>query len=616
MYKWIVSLVIALSAFLGGWIIATEAVASVEGRVIRQAPLLISPADAANFGNIAEVKLAWQWSRPLNADERYDVRVWRAGEPAYGITWTTDSHLDLTHWLLRQPTGEYFWSIVVIQQDDNGQLVREVTDMAPPRRFTLVENCLCILEVPEGFAYEMYALLPNTQLTAMTFGDDGHLYVLNVNGIITRVADQDGDFHADEATILFDDPAGQLDWTVGMAFHQGQLYLSHSGSISTLTDSDGDERLDLLTPIVEGLPSGLHVFHSNNGIAFGPDNKLYVAVGATTDHGPLREPLEASILRMNPDGSDLEVFATGFRNPYDLAFDPVGNLFTADNSPDAMSASFPYLPPEELNWVRQGRDYGFPEVFGRAAGTVPSEPPYAELFTSSASAGLVYYAAVQFPPEFREGVFLAQFGSAADRPVRTGQQVVFIPFDPAAEATGMPFRPFVRFRTELGNFNPVDVTVGPDGALYIAEWNLGAIFRVSYTEPLVVADAMTFASQAALPAETLAQSGAADTMAFASQAVLGGEALFQEGALGVPGCATCHQSEPGGVGPSLQNLTQLDAARRNNLSLEAYIRQSILEPEAYVVPGYAAGVMYPRYGDALTTEQLDALVEYVLGLSS
>jgi hypothetical protein len=71
-----------------------------------------------------------------------------------------------------------------------------------------------------------------------------------------------------------------------------------------------------------------------------------------------------NLASMKPDGSDMETFATGFRNPYDLAFSPNGELFTADNSPDSLDATLTYLPPEELDYVRQGRNYGFPTAFG------------------------------------------------------------------------------------------------------------------------------------------------------------------------------------------------------------------------------------------------------------
>ncbi len=570
------------------------AVADAASRFERTPPLLLGPDDEQPFSNIAEVVLTWHWQRPLRENEVFDVRVWREGEPANGITWTDDTAINLTWWLLYQAPGPYQWTVSVIELDEDGQALRDVTELAAPRRFTLVDDCLCILEVPPGFQYDVYAELPFSLPTVITFGPDERLYALSVEGTLARMDDKDGDAIAETATILFDDPDDQLTWAVGLDFHEGEAFISHSGQISRYSDSDGDQQWDTLQPIIEGLPTLQHVFHSNNGIAFGPDGKLYVGVGSTTDHGPLRVPYEAAILRLNPDGSDLEVFATGFRNPYDLTFSPTGDLFTADNSPDELDDRLYFLPPEELNWVQQGRDYGFPDTFGRLNLEPDSEPPVAELFTSSASSGLVYYAAAAFPERYRNGIFLAQFGTGAavpiDRGIRTGQQVVFIPLNP--EPTGGysgVFEPFIRFRSELGDYAPIDVTVGPDGALYVAEWTLGVVFRVSY-----VGEAAHATADLSLDM---------------------GESLFTVGKTGVPGCVTCHLAAGGGVGPPLSGLSDSPPTRLNNLPLADYIRQSIIAPSAFITPGYQDGLMYPGYAGQLTPEELEALVDYVLMLN-
>lgn len=221
--------------------------------------------------------------------------------------------------------------------------------------------------LPPGFAADVYAEPDGAELpSVVTFGPDGALYLLTVPGKIFRIEDKDSNQTGEAVTLLYDNADGTLVQAVGLAFYEDKIYISDSGRISTLEDSDGDGKLDKLTPIVEGLPSLQFPDHSNNGIVFGPDGKLYVGVGATSDHSPPKDPLEASVLRMNPDGSELEVFATGFRNPYDLAFSPDGALFTADNNPSEMDATMRYLPPEELIFVQQGKDYGFPRSYGNA----------------------------------------------------------------------------------------------------------------------------------------------------------------------------------------------------------------------------------------------------------
>ncbi len=572
----------------------------------RTAPTLDSPDNDSVFDNIAEVKLTWSWIRPLAEDEVYDLRVWADGTDHNGIARTQDNHFDLTQWLLDQKPGKFHWTVAVIKKDAAGNPGDELADIPADRSFILSKFDMNIMDLPEGFQSKLYAHLPITQPTVVTFDSSGAMIVLSLEGLIVKMTDEDHDGYAETSKILFDDAGDKVNYAVGLAFHDGKTYISDAGRISILTDSDGDGKLDTIQPIVEGLPTWKHTFHSNNGIAFGPDNKLYVGVGATTDHGPLQDKYEASILRMNPDGSDLEVFATGFRNPYDLTFSPKGELFTADNSPDEPDDTLAYLPPEELDLVQQGKNYGFPYVYGMAGAVGDYTGPVNDFYTSSASSGLVYYSATQFPPEYR-GIFVAQFGTGAAFPkqmaLMNGQMVVFVALTPDGKGgyTGK-WKPFARFRTDLGVYNPIDVTVGPDGALYVMEWNTGTVYRVTYT---------------GVPtSDATAEATASLKMDSTSSLVSQGEALFHNGTNGAPACITCHLLDTGatGVGPSLLGLSEIAGSRVAGLSAEEYVRQSILQPNDYVVDGYIAGVMYQNYAGQLQTSDVDALVAYVLSL--
>ncbi|MCA0458321.1 MAG: PQQ-dependent sugar dehydrogenase [Chloroflexi bacterium] len=577
------------------------AVAEQEYQAARVAPVLQTPDDNARFDNIAAVKLGWDWSRPLADDEVFDVRVWREDDPHNGIAWTQDSSFDLTQYLLFQEAGDFAWTVTVLKKDAGGGEAQEISDIATERHFTMTEMKMDILDVPEGFEAKLYAHLPISQPTVMSFNDRGALEVLSLDGHIVEMTDTDEDGYAETASMIYEDPDDQLNHAVGMTYREGQTYISDAGRISILSDEDDDGTLDTLQPIAEGLPTWQHTFHSNNGIAFGPDDKLYVSVGSTTDHGPLQMENEASILRMNPDGTEMEVFATGFRNAYDLAFSPAGELFTADNSPDEPDETLPYLPPEELNFVQAGKNYGFPYVYGTAGSNDQYTAPVTELFTSSASSGLTYYSADQYPPEY-QGIFLAQFGTGAGFSkalgLTNGQQVVFVSLQPDGKGgyTGK-WQPFARFRTEFGVYNPIDVTVGPDGALYVTEWNTTTVFRIAYV-----------GSDATKVNELAADSAPAPQSA--------GEIIFRNGTNGAPACVTCHvvDSSAAGVGPSLLGLNAVAGMRVDGLSAEEYVRQSILHPNEYMVDGYIAGVMYQNYEGQLSETDVDALVEYVLSL--
>jgi len=479
-----------IAAIVDGTVTAREAVF--------YQPTLQEPADNTTFANPADVVLTWDWIRDLGENEYFDVRVWREGEPQYGITWTQENSFGLDGWLSTREAGEYFWSVAVIEGAD-GEVTANIAEAAPERSFTVESNVLPtetptpqptdvpigqIVRLPEGFIAEHYYFLEEapTSIGVIEFDEDGSMLVLTVDGRMYRLSDTDGDHVADEKQqILFntEDSFVQLEWAIGLARYMDRYYVSDKGRIGYLEDLDGDGIFDEYTNIIDGLPNHQYPLHSNNGIVFDSENRLYIGIGSTTDHGPLQVEWEASVLRMEPDGSNVEVFATGFRNPYDLAFSPDDELFTTDNAPDGLDQTMAFYPPEELNHIREGRDYGFPDVYGHGLAIRDvereTEDPVTDLTTSSVNVGLVYYAADHFPEYYRDGIFAAQFGGFNGE----GREVVFVPLEPTDDGTYTgTWEDFARFRS---GFNPIDVTVGPDGALYMAEYSKGYILRVTYT---------------------------------------------------------------------------------------------------------------------------------------
>jgi glucose/arabinose dehydrogenase/cytochrome c553 len=487
-----------------------------------------------------------------------------------------------------------------------------------------------LLRVPPGFEVTVYAGGQNFGLpTQIAFGPDGNLYVLSLAGSVYRLIDEDGDGYAETVETAFWDGdlnyvteenieqlavlPDQLHHAVGMTFAGDTLYISDSGRISKLEDTSADGMFDTLTPIVEGLPSLYYEGHSNNGIAIGPDGKIYVGVGATSDHGPIMHPLEASILRVNPDGSDLEVFATGLRNAYDLVFTPDGDLLATDNNPTDVGRTLRMIPPEELNHIREGEHYGFPDVYGHPPPGHDSTGPILEFYPSVTSAGIDYYAAGAFPPEWRAGVYVAQWGTGADvlvnRDLLFGFAVVFVPLE--KDADGQYHGDFVEFASSAteraADFRPIDVRVGPDGALYIIEFFSSRVFRVTYSGDLKLVEATaeaeaTPAPQVDAPPEVLVR----------------GQTLFNNGTRNAPACVACHRldGDESSLGPSLLGLRAIAASRLPRLDAAAYIRQSIIDPQAYTVPGYNAGYMPQTYADALDDDEIDALVAFVLSLEA
>src|SRR5262245_19112502 len=105
-------------------------------------PELLAPVDGATFNNASEVTLNWKWSRPLQGDEWFDVRVWQGDAPHYGITWNETSEFDLADWLRHQEPGKFFWSVAVIVGDEDGEVERTVSNEAPAFHFTVTDTSL------------------------------------------------------------------------------------------------------------------------------------------------------------------------------------------------------------------------------------------------------------------------------------------------------------------------------------------------------------------------------------------------------------------------------------------------------------------------------------------
>lgn len=308
------------------------------------------------------------------------------------------------------------------------------------------------IELPPGFTARYYALV-EAHPTSIAFGPDGLLYVARQEGEIMAV---DGEGNVTPVA----DGFYQL---VALAFEPGtgRLFASSrapSNDAAIVWVIEEGE----VTALYDDLPCCYGGWHQANGIAFGPDGYGYVSVGARSDHGenPI-DPLEASVLRFDPDGGEIEVWAQGLRNTFDIAWDANGRLFGADNSPD-------HGPPEEFNRIEPGGHHGFPYYDCQTCTPAPQEleivEPLHELLAHSAPTGITVYLHEHFPGYYNN-IFLALWSAFP------GAQKI-VRFGPNGE--GM-----TDFAT--GFAAPVDVVVGPEGGLYVADWATGIIFEIRYT---------------------------------------------------------------------------------------------------------------------------------------
>jgi hypothetical protein len=337
------------------------------------------------------------------------------------------------------------------------------------------------LKLPPGFSVTLYAI-DVTNARAMALGEKGTLFVGSKNaGRVYAVVDENGDRRV--YTI-----AKGLEMPVGVAYRNGSLYVSAVDRILRFDDIENHLK-DSPKPVVvtDRLPNDKH--HGWKYLAFGPDGKLYVAVGVPCNICEVDYARHGHIARMNPDGSGYEVVARGIRNSVGFDWDPSNKqLWFTDNGRDWLGDD---QPPDELNHApKDGMHFGYPYChgnsisdpeFGDRRSCSQFRPPALELGPHVASLGMRFYTGSMFPPEYRGRIFIAEHGSwnrskkigyriTLATPVKDGQWKYSV----FAEGWLQGEQPWGR---------PVDILQMPDGSLLVSDDEAGVIYRIAYENP-------------------------------------------------------------------------------------------------------------------------------------
>ncbi|MGH8354572.1 MAG: PQQ-dependent sugar dehydrogenase [Pseudomonas sp.] len=336
------------------------------------------------------------------------------------------------------------------------------------------------IRLPPGFRISLLSdRVPNAR--AMTWGARGTLFV--------------GSMRAGKVYAL--EPASGRVWViasglkmpVGVAFRDRDLYVSAVSRILVLRDIES-QLDDPPAPVVltSSFPSESH--HGWKFIAFGPDGKLYVPVGAPCN-SCLADPLQYAIIqRLNPDGSGLELVARGVRNTVGFDWHPqTGELWFSDNGRDWLGDD---RPDCELNRVtRLNQHFGFPychagDIVDPEFGQRPCRdfvPPVAKLGPHVAPLGLRFYRGAQFPAEYQGNIFIAEHGSW-NRSEKIGYRVkrVELNEDGSLKRQSVFAEGWLDAEGEVWG-RPVDVLVTPDGALLVSDDLAGAVYRIDYVGP-------------------------------------------------------------------------------------------------------------------------------------
>jgi glucose/arabinose dehydrogenase len=337
------------------------------------------------------------------------------------------------------------------------------------------------IDLPEGFKIETYATgLDDARSLAK--GPRGTIFVGNrQEDKVYLLRDTNGDFKADERYVL----AEGLNMPNGVAYHKGDLYVAEVSRILRFPNiMEQYNQNPSYEVIYDDFPTDRH--HGWKYIAFGPDGKLYVPVGAPCNICDPEQDIYASITRMDPDGSNLEIFAEGIRNTVGFTWHPqTGALWFTDNGRDRMGDN---KPPDELNKAPQkGMHFGYPYChgrdipdprFGKGKSCDNYTAPVQELGPHVAALGMIFYTGNMFPDQYNQQILIAEHGSW-NRSEKIGYRIMMVELE---NGKAVSYKPFAEgwLQGEQVWGRPVDILQLHDGSLLVSDDYGDVIYRISY----------------------------------------------------------------------------------------------------------------------------------------
>lgn len=336
---------------------------------------------------------------------------------------------------------------------------------------------LAQLELPDGFQIAAYTTeVPGARSLALS--SEGTVFVGTRGTGAVYAVRATGEGRPRVFTI-----ATGLNLPNGVAYRDGALYVAE---VNRILRYDAIEK-NLEHPpqpvvVVDDLPRDRH--HGWKYIAFGPDGKLYVPIGAPCN--VCDKAGYAVITRMNADGSGREVFARGVRNTVGFTWHPDSQqLWFTDNGRDWLGED---TPPCELNYApRAGLHFGFPfchggEIkdpeLGRFGSCEAATPPARKLGAHVAPLGVKFYTGTQFPESYRNQLLIAEHGSW-NRKERSGYRLMRVRLE---GNKAVSYEPFVTGWNQPDSVlgRPVDLLVTADGSLLVSDDKAGVIYRITY----------------------------------------------------------------------------------------------------------------------------------------
>ncbi len=338
------------------------------------------------------------------------------------------------------------------------------------------------IKLPPGFKISIFGEMPKPRQIEVG-KPNGVVFIGSRHGHIYSMVDSNRDGVADEIS----ERVNGLNVPNGVAMQDSILYVGLQDKIVNWpipAEFDSALPLQPLLPVYEGLKN--EFLHGWRYIGFGPDRKLYVALGAPCNICDLEENT-GKIVRMNPDGSGLEVVADGVRNSVGFDWHPkTGELWFTDNGADGMGDD---TPPDELNRVKTaGQHFGYPYFGGKATKLAGYEdkkpmgevtPAEIEFQAHTANLGIEFYDGSMFPAEYKNDAFVAQHGSW-NRTEPVGYRIMRIRFDDDGYAIGKEVFAHGWLSDGAAVGRPVDIEELPDGSLLVSDDFANVVYRISY----------------------------------------------------------------------------------------------------------------------------------------
>ena len=330
------------------------------------------------------------------------------------------------------------------------------------------------VKAPEGFDVTVFAEPPKVNypvcLTAASTGElfvgideQGSLGKEKGRGRVVRCIDTDGDGKADKINTF-----AKMDHPRGLIYDQGKLWVLHPPLLTLFEDTNGDGVSDKQKVLIDGISTDYvnkrGADHTTNGIRMGIDGWIYIAVGdfgftkAVGADGRVLSRRGGGIVRIRPDGSDMEIYCWGLRNVLDACIDPYLNIFTRDNTNDGGGWNV------RFSHIMQSAEYGYPSWYKNFHNELM---PTLKDYGGGSGCGGMFYHDSRWPKPYSHAVYTCDWGRSA----------VFLHNPPANGPTFDAHQ-----ETFLTISRPTDIDVDASGRMYVASWHGG---KFAYSGPNV-----------------------------------------------------------------------------------------------------------------------------------